>query len=312
MEVYTDGSCITGPDGERYAGSGVWFGNEDMRNLSIPIYIDHPTNQHAELLSIRYALTVCKNVPFLTIKTDSQYSKNCLTVWYKSWQSNGWKTSTGNDVLHSDVIKESLSLLDYRSNKGYITSIEYVKGHSKNPGNDGADSLARTASEYARDYAMRNTIFFSNGIFSQFWLSTFTSDTDDGCITYNCAEQWHHHKKALLFGDTEIADQIMKEKIPYIQKSLGRRVKNFDQDTWNREGLKIAIKGNYYKFSQDKSITNSLKSTKPKRLVEAREDKIWGIGISVDQAKAGVKWNGLNLLGKALMHVRDNLLDNEF
>jgi predicted NAD-dependent protein-ADP-ribosyltransferase YbiA (DUF1768 family) len=32
---------------------------------------------------------------------------------------------------------------------------------------------------------------------------------------------------------------------------------------------------------------------------------VWGIGVSVENAKKGMKWNGLNLLGKVLMEVRD-------
>jgi predicted NAD-dependent protein-ADP-ribosyltransferase YbiA (DUF1768 family) len=33
-------------------------------------------------------------------------------------------------------------------------------------------------------------------------------------------------------------------------------------------------------------------------LVEAAEnDRVWGIGVSVKNAKKGMKWNGLNLLG---------------
>lgn len=147
MEVYTDGSCITGSDGKRYSGAGIWFGTNNNRNTSIPILISYPTNQHAELFSIRYTLVYCKNVHHLIIKTDSKYSIDCLTVWCKSWMKNGWKTSTGNDVLHSELIKECLSILEYRAQMDYTTSIEYVKGHSNSIGNNGADRLARLASE---------------------------------------------------------------------------------------------------------------------------------------------------------------------
>nr|WP_276312566.1 NADAR domain-containing protein [Pseudoalteromonas rubra] len=41
-------------------------------------------------------------------------------------------------------------------------------------------------------------------------------------------------------------------------------------------------------------------------------DKIWGIGLAEDHEFASVpqKWKGLNLLGYALMTVRDQLLQN--
>lgn len=309
MEVYTDGSCITGSDGVRYAGFGVWFGNGDTRNTSVPIVSERATNQYAELISIKYALKLCRDVKDLTLYTDSQYSINCITLWYKTWIKNGWKSSSGSDVLYSDIIKECLRILEYRIHHHYKTNIQHVKGHSGIIGNDAADVLATRASVLSQSLAMKNTVFFSNGIFSQFWPSKFKSNINKGLIEYNCAEQWHHHRKALLFQDTEIAEKIMLETRPYIQKSLGRQVKGFDQDTWIREGPKIAFEGNYYKFSQDKSLKVYLLSTRSKRLVEARDDSIWGIGITVNQAKMGVKWNGLNLLGKALMDVRTRLID---
>lgn len=49
-------------------------------------------------------------------------------------------------------------------------------------------------------------------------------------------------------------------------------------------------------------------------LVEASPlDKIWGIGLARDNADASnpKKWKGLNLLGKALMAVREDLRNNK-
>jgi ribA/ribD-fused uncharacterized protein len=307
MELYTDGSCITGSDNERYGGAGIWFGPNDMRNTYIPIPSELSTNQYAELLAIRYALVFCRNVISITIKTDSKYSINCVTNWYKVWQQNNWKTSTNKDVLHSSVIKECVSILEYRTLRGYTTSIEYIKAHSGVTGNEGADSLAKQASLMSYRRAMDNTIFFSDGILSQFWPVKFKSNVEDGEKEYNCTEQWFHHRKALLFGDVEYAKKILESKLPQEQKLLGRQVRNFDQVRWAAERLSIVIRGNYYKFSQNPYMKEYLLSTKRKRLVEAQDDKIWGIGITVSMARNGGKWNGLNLLGKALMIVRDEI-----
>jgi ribA/ribD-fused uncharacterized protein len=52
-------------------------------------------------------------------------------------------------------------------------------------------------------------------------------------------------------------------------------------------------------------------NTKNRVLVEASPyDKIWGIGISADDKhiENPLKWNGQNLLGFALMEVREELL----
>lgn len=51
-----------------------------------------------------------------------------------------------------------------------------------------------------------------------------------------------------------------------------------------------------------------------KILVEASPyDKIWGIGLAVTDPRAADqdKWQGQNLLGKALMRVRDTLRSEE-
>merc|ERR1712086_963275 len=67
--------------------------------------------------------------------------------------------------------------------------------------------------------------------------------------------------------------------------------------------------GNYLKFSQDPALLAKLLGTGSMTLVEAAgNDKIWGIGVNVQDAANGAKWKGLNLLGKALGVVREALL----
>lgn len=48
-------------------------------------------------------------------------------------------------------------------------------------------------------------------------------------------------------------------------------------------------------------------------LAEDLKDKIWGIGLSMDDPDRfdPSKWKGQNLLGYALMMVRDKLLDGK-
>ena len=72
------------------------------------------------------------------------------------------------------------------------------------------------------------------------------------------------------------------------------------------------VNGNYLQFSQDTEMKAILLNTKDREIVEAAwYDKIWGIGYNEANArKVGKKvWeeNGLNLLGKALMEVRNKL-----
>lgn len=91
---------------------------------------------------------------------------------------------------------------------------------------------------------------------------------------------------------------------------MGRKVKNFDPDIWNEHKYGIVKKGNFLKFSQNERFKEFLLSTDNKILVEASPyDTIWGIGMleTDPNAKNPAQWNGENLLGFALMEVRDEL-----
>lgn len=144
----------------------------------------------------------------------------------------------------------------------------------------------------------------TSSCFSQWWISPFIIDK----VKYNTAEHWMMAQKALLFDDKENYEQIILAKSPAEAKSLGRKVRNFDDTTWNSKRFEIVVKGNFEKFTHDEGLKDFLLNTKDRVLVEASPvDSIWGIGLTADSEKAENPkcWNGLNLLGFALMEVRD-------
>jgi ribA/ribD-fused uncharacterized protein len=154
-----------------------------------------------------------------------------------------------------------------------------------------------------------------NGYLSNFYLSNFKDDKPSDLPSlignkneYFCNEQYMMYQKAILFKDLKIAELIMKQNNPIECKKLGRKVKNFDNDIWNKNAKDIVCKGLFLKFSQNIKLKNFLLNTKDKILAEASPyDKIWGIGISVNDAKNGKAFNGTNWLGECLMKVRDEL-----
>jgi len=102
----------------------------------------------------------------------------------------------------------------------------------------------------------------------------------------------------------------MSEKEPKQFKALGRKIKGFDHNIWNKNKVNIVVKGNVAKFSQNKKLKDFLLSTGDKVLVEASpEDIIWGIGFGEEDSEARNPraWKGENLMGFALMEVRDML-----
>jgi len=142
--------------------------------------------------------------------------------------------------------------------------------------------------------------------FSQWYPSLF----DAAGVTYKTAEHWMMAKKASLFYDSEALEAIMAAEKPAIAKAIGREVKNFDAALWNTSAYSIVVEGNLYKFSQRDELKSYLLKTGNKIIVEASpSDAVWGIGLAQDAKDAinPFKWRGANLLGFALMEVRDLL-----
>jgi ribonuclease HI len=100
------------------------------------------TNQRAELAAILRALEISPKNREVHIVTDSEYSINCVTKWYKSWERNDWQTSVKKPVLNKDLIQGVLAKIKDREALGTATRFSWVKGHSKDPGNEAADRLA--------------------------------------------------------------------------------------------------------------------------------------------------------------------------
>lgn len=142
--------------------------------------------------------------------------------------------------------------------------------------------------------------------FSQWFPATFKEDG----LEYPTAEHYMMAGKARLFDDEKILEKILQAKTPNEVKSLGRKVKNFDPQLWDNHKYEIVKKGNLLKFLQNPKLKGFLISTEDKILVEASPyDNIWGIGMleSDSRAQDPSLWSGENLLGFALMEVRDEL-----
>ncbi|GAB3501855.1 NADAR family protein [Emticicia fontis] len=142
--------------------------------------------------------------------------------------------------------------------------------------------------------------------FSQWWLSSFVVDG----ITYATAEHWMMAKKAEIFKDEEILNKILSAKSPAEAKKLGRKVRNYQEEIWLANRYTIVKQGNFHKFSQNQALKDFLLDTAERVIVEASPvDSIWGIGMATDykDIENPEKWKGLNLLGFALMEVRDEL-----
>ena len=141
---------------------------------------------------------------------------------------------------------------------------------------------------------------------SQWWPGTFEVDG----VAYASAEHWMMAGKARLFGDHATLAKILAAPSPGAAKGLGRRVARFDDATWTAHRYELVVRGNVAKFGQDPALRGYLLGTAGRVLIEASPlDRIWGIGLAADDRRVAdpAAWNGLNLLGFALMDARDRL-----
>ncbi|KAG6874387.1 hypothetical protein C0995_015123 [Termitomyces sp. Mi166 len=123
--VYCDGACKGNGQEGSIAGVGVWWEENDPRNIAERCPGDQ-TNNRAELI-------VCILALIDEITTDH---------WLPKWERNNFRTAGGDPVKNIEIIKYVSALLEVRALVGQPVHMEYVKGHSGDRGNDGADAEA--------------------------------------------------------------------------------------------------------------------------------------------------------------------------
>ena len=144
------------------------------------------------------------------------------------------------------------------------------------------------------------------GFLSNWYLSDFTIDG----MKFTSNEQYIMYRKCLLFNDTDSAKKVLETDDPQKLQDIGRTAKGYDQKLWNGSRQAIAMRGMLAKFEQDEDLKQKLLETSDAYLVEcAVSDSIWACGIGLyDEARFDQsRWTGTNILGFALMEVREIL-----
>jgi ribA/ribD-fused uncharacterized protein len=144
------------------------------------------------------------------------------------------------------------------------------------------------------------------GCLSQWWPAPFTIEG----VRYRTAEHWMMAGKARMFGDEDALEAVLKAQNPGKAKAIGREVEGFDERTWSAHCYDLVLAGNLGKFGAHPDLRAYLLSTWDQVLVEASPyDRVWGIGLAAtdEAARSPSRWRGRNLLGFALMDVRERL-----
>ena len=136
LNIYTDGACKGNP------GIGGWGAILEYGNTKKEIkgYSINTTNNIMELTAVIKALECLNRKCKIVITTDSNYVKNGITDWIKSWKNNGWKTAKKSPVKNKDLWIKLDSLV-----ANHDIDWKWIKGHSGHPQNERADELANEA-----------------------------------------------------------------------------------------------------------------------------------------------------------------------
>jgi ribonuclease HI len=148
LNIYTDGACSNNGKASANAGFGVWFGENDERNIS-QTYNGRQTNNVAELLAIVTALSIVREDieagRIIHLYTDSDYSKRCCTTYGEKMFKKNWQKK-GVDIPNRQIVEAAYGFCSKYNN----IKFHHIAAHTglqdqHSVGNDHADRLANIA-----------------------------------------------------------------------------------------------------------------------------------------------------------------------
>ncbi|KAJ3336719.1 hypothetical protein HDU93_002302 [Gonapodya sp. JEL0774] len=127
--VWIHGSCSGNGGAGALAGVGVWWGEEDPRNVSEPLVTTaaesaNNKNNRAALQAIYRAMEMAgTRVSELRVHTNNSYAINCLDKWIQEWKANGWHTKDKSPVKNRDLLEKLWNL----KNEPGMPKVVFVK-----------------------------------------------------------------------------------------------------------------------------------------------------------------------------------------
>ena len=145
--VYTDGACSQNGYKNAKAGYGIYFGENDNRNISKRL-TGKQTNNVAELTAVIEAYNIIKedlsNGKKICIVTDSNYVLKCVGSYGEKCFKNNWESFNKNKKPIPNIELLKLAYLSYKDSGVEFMHIEAhtTKNDIHSIGNREADKLA--------------------------------------------------------------------------------------------------------------------------------------------------------------------------
>ena len=205
LNIYTDGCCKANGKENSIGGYGIYFGENDKRNVSKKLE-GFVTNNIAELSSIIHAMFLVKDLKEkVNIYSDSNYSILCCTSYGKKCYNNFWNNPNDKSkpIPNLELVKKAYLLA---KDLNHI-SFKYIKAHTgltdiHSIGNENADRLANESIGY-----------FSNNIKKKIYLNVPFQDKDkikslDGKWDYK-KKKWYIYENNIY--KSEILNKFIQE-----------------------------------------------------------------------------------------------------
>ena len=138
----------------------------------------------------------------------------------------------------------------------------------------------------------------------------YTSPFDLDGMHFSSVEQYIMYRKCMIFGDETSAKAVLATEDTASQQAIGRKAAGYIGSVWAGLRQMVVLRGLMAKFSQNEDLKQKLLDTRDAYLVEcAGSDKVWACGIRLNDDKRfdAANWTGDNILGFALMEVREML-----
>jgi ribonuclease HI len=141
--VYCDGACRGNPGP---GGYGVLVRMAGRADQALSGGNAWTTNNQMELTAAAVGLkaALALGATEIRVQSDSEYLVKGMKQWLRSWERNGWKTSTGSPVKNQ-ALWEELARLSRQA----AVSFAWIRGHVGHPENEQCDALAVAARDEA-------------------------------------------------------------------------------------------------------------------------------------------------------------------
>lgn len=128
--------------------------------------------------------------------------------------------------------------------------------------------------------------------------------------SFTSVEQYIMYRKCKVFGDEKCASAVLATDDVAAQQAIGRAASGYNEHIWGGMRQMVAFRALMAKFTQNEDLRQQLLQTGDAVLVEcASSDRVWACGVRLNDEKRfdASNWKGDNILGFALMEVREKL-----